>query len=122
MERAYLPEMPPREARMWAMWCHLSALSGFILPVPLAHIFVPLIIWLMKRDDDPFIDQQGREALNFQISLLIYGIVSALLILAVVGIVLLPIVVVFGIVCVVIAAIRANEGSGYRYPLTIRFL
>lgn len=122
MERTYVPELPPREARMWAMWCHLSALSGLVLQIPLANIIVPLIIWSMKKSEDPFIDEQGRESLNFQITLFIYTVISVILILVIVGIFLLIAVYLFGIVCVIIAAIRANEGREFRYPLTIRLL
>jgi hypothetical protein len=122
MESGYVPDLPPREARMWAMWCHLAALSGLVIPIPFANIIVPFIIWTMKKDQDPFIDEQGRESLNFQISLLIYGIISGILILVVVGIILLPVVYIFGLICVIIAAIRANDGADYRYPLTIRLI
>jgi len=115
-------EPPDRDARMWAMWCHLSALSGLILQIPFANLLVPFIIWRLKREDHPFIDQQGREALNFQISIFIYTVISVILILALVGILLLIAVYLFGIVCVIIAAIRANDGEHFRYPLTIRFL
>jgi uncharacterized Tic20 family protein len=122
MEREYVPELPSRDARMWAMWCHLSALSGLVLQIPLANVIVPLVIWSMKKNEDPFIDEQGRESINFQISLLIYGIVSAVLILVVIGIFMLIALYLFGIICVIIASIRANSGEPYRYPLTIRLL
>ncbi len=122
MEREYIPELPSKDARMWAMWCHLSSLSGLVLQIPLANIIVPLIIWSMKKGDDPFIDEQGRESINFQITLLIYGIISAVLILVLIGIVMLIVVYLFGIICVIIASIRANSGEPYRYPLTIRLL
>jgi uncharacterized Tic20 family protein len=113
--------MPSREARTWAMWCHLGSLAGYFL-LPLGSIIVPVIIWMLKRDQDPFIDEQGRESINFQISLLIYGIISAILILVVVGFVLLGILYFAGIILVIIASIRANDGQSYRYPLTIRLL
>lgn len=113
---------PSKDARMWAMWCHLAALSGLVIPIPFANLVVPIIIWMMKRDQDPFVDEQGREAINFQITLLIYGIIAGILILVVIGIVLLPIVYIFGLVFVIIAAIRANEGTRFRYPLTIRLV
>lgn len=122
MDESYGSGMPSRDARMWAMWCHLAALSGLVLPIPLAGILVTVIIWSMKKADDPFIDDQGRESLNFQISLLIYCIIAGILILVVVGIVLLPLVIIAGIVMVIIAAIKANDGQNYRYPLTIRLL
>ena len=122
MDREYVLEPPPREARMWAMWCHLSALSGFVIPIPFAHIVVPLIIWNLKKGDDPFIDEQGRESLNFQISLLIYGVICGILMLVAIGFLLIFVVVGWGIVNVIIASIKANDGVRYRYPLTIRLL
>lgn len=109
-----------RQARMWAMLCHLSAFSGWI--IPFGHILGPLIIWLIKRDDHPFINEQGKESLNFQISLSIYLIVSAILVLALIGFVLFFVVGIVGFIFVIVAAVKANEGVSYRYPLTIRFL
>lgn len=109
-----------RQARMWAMLCHLSAFSFWI--IPFGHILGPLIIWLIKRDDHPFINEQGKESLNFQISLSIYLIVSAILVLALIGFVLFFIVGIVGFIFVIVAAVKANEGVSYRYPLTIRFL
>lgn len=109
-----------RQARMWAMLCHLSAFSGWF--IPFGHILGPLIIWLIKRDDHPFINEQGKESLNFQISLSIYLIVSAILVLALIGFVLFFIVGIVGFIFVIVAAVKANEGVSYRYPLTIRFL
>ena len=105
---------------MWAMFCHLSALAGFV--IPLGNIFGPLVIWLMKKDEYPLVDDQGKEALNFQISMTIYYIGAAVLILILIGIILLPALVIFSLVMTVIAMIKANEGVAYRYPVTIRFL
>ncbi len=116
----YIGGMPSKDARFWAMLCHLSALSGFIIPIPFANIIVPAAIWFAKKDKDSFIDEQGRESLNFQVSVTIYAVISGLLILVVIGFVLLPIVYIFGLICVIIAAIKANDGQNYRYPLTIR--
>lgn len=112
-------EIPPREARMWAMWCHLGALSGF-LGIPFGSILVPAVIWLTKRDSHPFIDENGRESLNFQVSLLLYFVVAAILCLVLVGFLFLPVLYIGGLVLSIVAAIRANDGVPYRYPLTIR--
>ena len=112
-----------RDARMWAMWCHLSGLAGFLPIVPgIGCVIAPLIVWQMKKEESPFIDENGKEALNFQISMLIYGVVAGLLILACVGMVLLPAVVVVDVVFLIIAALKANKGEHYRYPLTIRLI
>ena len=108
---------------MWAMFCHLGGLAALlpILPV-VGGIIAPLIIWQIKKDEHPFVDDQGREAVNFQISILIYEIVAGLLIFACVGAFLLPAVMIFDIVFLVIAAIKANDGFKYRYPLCISFI
>ena len=116
------PVGPSRTERQWAMGCHLIALCGIVVPVPAANLLGPLILWLVKREDGAFIDDQGKEALNFQISLFIYAL--ACLVLAVIGIgifLLLPLAL-FGLVCVIIAAIKASEGVAFRYPACIRFI
>jgi uncharacterized Tic20 family protein len=99
---------------------HLSALSGFI--IPFGHLIGPLVVWLVKKDESEFIDDQGKEALNFQITVSIAYIVSAILILVVVGIVLLPVVAVGSLVLTIIAAVKANDGEAYRYPFTLRMI
>lgn len=110
------------DARMWAMLCHLAGLA-FLLPIVPAFgsILGPLVVWLIKKDQYPFVNEQGREALNFQITMFIYGVVAGLLILACVGIVLLPVVAVVDIVFLIIAAIKANNGEHYRYPFPLIF-
>ena len=110
-----------KQARLWGMLCHLTALAGFI-GVPFGNIIGPLIVWLVKRQEIPFADEQGKESLNFQISLTLYSIVAALLIMVVVGIFLLIGLMIFGLVMVIIASVKSNNGESYRYPLTIRFI
>ncbi len=102
------------------MLCHLSAFAGLF--IPLCNILGPLIVWLIKRTEMPDVDAHGKESLNFQISMTIYGIVCAFLILILVGIPLLIIGAIFWFVVVIIASVRANAGELYRYPLTIRFI
>ncbi len=115
------PKDPEKDPRMWGMFCHLAALSGF-LGIPLGWILGPLVVWLIKKEDYPFVDQQGKESINFQISMTIYMFASAVLIFVLVGFLLLPALVIFDIVMVILATIKANEGKSFRYPLTIRFL
>ena len=117
----YGNDLPDKEARMWAMWCHLAAFSGY-LGIPFGNIIGPLIIWLMKREMDPFVDAQGKEALNFQISLTIYLLVSLVLCLILIGFILLPVVYVGGLILTIVAAVKANDGEDYRYPFTIRLI
>jgi hypothetical protein len=112
-----------KDARMWAMFCHLAGLAGFVIPVIISGIIAPLIVWQIKKDEHPFIDENGKEALNFQISVGIYALVSTLLILAFcIGAILLVAVAIFDLVFLLIAAVKANNGYHYRYPLTIRFI
>jgi len=112
-----------RDARMWAMICHLAGLAAFVLPAFGAAIG-PLIVWLLKKEQYPFVDEQGKEALNFQITMLIYGLVAGLLMLLCIGIVLVFAVGIVDIVFLIIATIKANDGYHYRYPwpLIIRFI
>ena len=120
-------EQPGSDARTWAMFCHLSGLAGFVIPVVLSGIIAPLIVWQVKKDEDPFIDEQGKEALNFQISIALYATLGvAACFITCVGVVLVPfllgIVYLVNLVLLIIAAIKANNGEHYRYPLSIRFI
>ena len=109
-----------RDERMWAMFCHLSGLAGFVFPF--GNIIAPLVIWMIKKEEYPLVNDQGKEAINFQISMTIYIIASIILIFLVIGIPLLIILGLFSLIVVIIASIKANEGEKYRYPFTIRFL
>ena len=104
-----------------AMLTHLLALCGFV-GIPLGNIIGPLVLWLIKKDTMPFVDDQGKEALNFQISLTIYAFIAGLTVFILIGFVLLPIVLIGGLVLIIMAAIAANEGKTYRYPFTIRLI
>jgi hypothetical protein len=108
------------DERMWGMLCHLSTFAGYL--VPFGNILGPLIVWLVKKDEYAFVDDQGKEALNFQISITIYSLISGVLILALIGIPLLIAVIIFSVVMTVIAAFKDNGGEYYRYPLTIRLV
>ncbi len=111
----------PEQARTWAMACHLMALSGVIVQ-GIGFVLGPLITWLIKKDDHPFIDEQGKEAVNFQITMLMALIVSAFLCFIFIGFVLLPVIAIGDIVFTVIAALKAKEGEHYRYPFAFRFI
>lgn len=105
--------------RNWGMVAHLSAFLVFVVPIP---VLGPLLVWLLKREDHPFIEAHAKEAVNFNLSMLIYGIIATLLILVAIGVLLLPIVAIAWIVLVVIAGVKAANGEDYRYPFTIRFV
>lgn len=111
--------MPSKDARTWAMICHLAALSGFV--IPFGSLVGPIVVWAIKKDEDPFINDQGKEAINFQLTLLIGFVVSIILMFVFIGFLFIAILVVYCIIMVIIAAMKANEGEQYRYPYTIRF-
>jgi uncharacterized Tic20 family protein len=115
-----------QDSRNWAVIAHLSAIAAMF--VALAFLG-PLVVYLVKKDTDPFVRDQAAEALNFQLSWLLWGfiggIVLVLLIILVVGIVLIPVAIAAGVawfVLIIVAALRASKGERYRYPLTIRFI
>jgi len=119
---------PGSEERQWAMFAHLSSLLGALLTGGVGVFIGPLVIWLIKKETMPFVDDQGKEALNFNITIAIVGV--ALIGLSVItfgiGLILaLPVglaVSVAWLVFTVIAAIKSSEGVSYRYPLTLRLI
>ncbi len=108
------------EENTMAMLCHLSALAGFILPF--GSILGPLVVWLVKKDEMSIVDRHGRDSINFQLTMLIAYIVSFILIFAVIGIILLPVVALFSFIMVIVASIKAYEGKEFTYPLSFKFL
>jgi len=111
--------VPDAEQRKWAMIAHLSALLGFV--IPFGHLIGPLVVWQLKKEM-PFVADQGKEALNFQITVSIAVLVCIVLFLVLIGMVLLPLVVLGALILTVVAAIKANEGVAYRYPFTLRLI
>ncbi|HSX63196.1 MAG TPA: DUF4870 domain-containing protein [Pseudoxanthomonas sp.] len=119
---------PTAEEKQWAMFAHLSALTA-LFTGGLGGVVGPLIIWLIKKDTLPFVNDQGKEALNFNITVLI-----AIVILSIVGTILLVVLIGFlffllaGVVAVawlvltIIGTIKASNGEAYRYPLTLRLI
>src|SRR6478752_75121 len=108
-------------ARTWCVLCHASALLGLFFHF-LGHIFGPLIVWLLKRGDASEIDAHGKESLNFQISMLIYDAIAAILCIFLIGIPILIALWVANTVLVIIASVKASEGKFYQYPFTIRLI
>lgn len=106
---------------MWGMICHLAALAGFV-GIPLGNVLGPLIVWLIKREEFPLVADQGKESLNFQISMTIYGVICIPLMFVVIGFLLGLALLIADVVFIIIAAMKANEGALYRYPLTIRLI
>jgi uncharacterized Tic20 family protein len=103
-----------KDAKTMALLCHLLAIfTGFL---------GPLILWLLKKEDDPFIDEHGKEALNFQITMLIAGFAGGLLMCVGIGIIVLIAVPIINLIFCIIATIKANSGELYRYPIAIRLV
>ncbi len=113
--------VPASNVRTWCVLCHASALLGLFFHF-LGHVFGPLIVWLIKRGDGAEIDAHGKESLNFQISMLIYDAIAAILCLILIGFPILILLWVLNTVLVIVASIKASEGEFYRYPFTIRLI
>ena len=111
----------PREARKWAMICHISALAGLV-GSGIGFVVAPLLVWLIKKEDHVFIDQQGKEAVNFQITMILALFVAAILCFVLIGFFILIAVALVMVILPIIAAVRTNEGEEYRYPFSIRFI
>ncbi|SDV09427.1 DUF4870 domain-containing protein [Pseudomonas mucidolens] len=112
--------VPDKEVRQWAMLCHFAAFFGLVFPF--GSLLGPLILWQVKKDMDPLIDDQGKEALNFQITVAIAWVVCIVLGFVVIGFLLMAVVVIAALVLTIIAGIKANKGVAYRYPLTWRLI
>lgn len=113
-------EMNP-DARTMGMACHLAAFAGIVMPC-FGDIIGPLIIWQMKKDEHRFVDDQGKESLNFQLSCWIYLFFAIISAFFVIGFFLIPAIGMAKMVFQIIANVKARDGVAYRYPLTIRFL
>lgn len=121
------PSAPPPQAgggltvRNWTVIAHLSPLAGVIVPVA-GCVVGPLLVWLLKGKEDPQIEAHAKAALNFQISMLIYGVVAFALVFIIIGMFLMPVVGIFDLVCVILAAIKASNGELFKYPLSLKLI
>ena len=117
------PSIPPTPAaspissddKLWSIFCHLSLLFG-------VGFILPLIVYLIKKQDSPVTAANAKEALNFHISVYIYLFVSFLLCFVLIGFVLIPVVGVAALVLAIVACLKVSEGVSYRYPFTIRLV
>ena len=102
------------EEKTFGMLAHLLGIfTGFV---------GALVIWLIKKEESPWVDKQAKEALNFQISIAIYFFVAFLTTFILIGAILMPLVYIFNLVFCIIATIKANNGEEYSYPLCIRLI
>lgn len=105
---------PTSDEKTWGMLAHfLGIVTGFI---------GALVIWLMKKDEMPYIEEQGKEALNFQITVLIGYVVCMVLTIVLIGAFLMPILWIFNLVMCLMAGIKVQKGEHYRYPITLRLI
>lgn len=110
-----------KEEQNWAMYCHLAGLFGFIFP--LGNVLGPLVVWLVKKDTMPQVDIHGKEALNFQITVVLAVIACLVLSVVFIGLLLLPVVGLGALVLTIMAAVKVSNGElGYRYPVALRLI
>ena len=108
------------DAKQWAMLLHFSLLAGFV--VPFAGLIAPIIIWQLKKNELPEIDDHGKVVVNWMISGIIYGAVCFLLTFILIGIPLLIVLGALAVIFPIIGGIKANNGELWKYPLSIPFL
>ena len=108
--------VPTQDERTWGLIAHLSWLGGSLVGLPFLG---PLVVWLVKKEQSPFVEDQAKEALNFQIAVLIAIAICGI---TCIGIVLIPVVGIAALIYSILAAIEANKGVYYRYPYTIRLI
>lgn len=100
--------------RTLALLAHmLSIVGGFI---------APLVIWLVKKDESGYVAYHAKESLNFQLTMMIYWLVTFLLMILLIGFLIFPFLLILGFVMPIVAGLAANRGEPYRYPMTIRFV
>jgi uncharacterized Tic20 family protein len=103
------------DSKTWAILAHVIPLVGL-------SFIAPLVVYLIKKDEDPYVAHHAKEALNFQITIIIAAIISLILIIVLIGILLLIAVAIGSLVYAIIAAVAASNGQMYRYPVNIRLV
>ncbi|SDD12170.1 DUF4870 domain-containing protein [Aquimonas voraii] len=117
---------PDNSEKQFALFVHLSALIGFF--IPLGNIIAPLVMWQIKKNESAFIDDQGKEAVNFNLTLLLVGLALIVLTLITFGLAIFLTAPLGLVLCVawlifaILAGIKANEGVAYRYPFILRLI
>lgn len=115
------PAPGSKEDNTLGVVCHLLGFAGLIVPFG-GNIIGPLVLWLVKRAGNPYLDATGKEVVNFNISFTIYAAIAFLTIFVFIGFLILPVIGIAWLVLTIIGAIKASEGRLYRYPLTIRLI
>jgi hypothetical protein len=102
------------------MLCHLSSFAGFFFPF--GGIIGPLICWLSRRDESSWVNENGRNSLNFQLSMLLYMVLTIPLFFIIIGFPIIFMLITLKVICVIIASVKAAKGERFRYPLVIPFI
>ncbi|MFH1691735.1 MAG: DUF4870 domain-containing protein [Candidatus Omnitrophota bacterium] len=123
-----MDKIQENETRVWAMFCHLSALA-MLIGIPFGNVLGPLIVWLCKKNEIPAVEQEGKKALNFQISMTVYifvlGVSAFLLIFIFIGYFLIPVLflaLIADFILTIIAAVKISNGESFEYPMVIKFI
>ena len=116
------PATTAHVSHMWEVLCHAISFVGLGGIIMFGNVLGPLIVWLMKKSENPAVDAHGKESLNFQISMSIWGLACIPLCFLLIGIPLVTAVLIANVVLTIIASVKASNGEFYRYPLTIRFI
>lgn len=119
-EKIQEKEILPESERNWAMLCHLSAFAGFFFPF--GGIIGPLICWLSRKDESAWVDENGKASMNFQLSILLYVVLTIPLLFILIGIPIMMFLGALKIVCIIIASVKSAKGEKFKYPLSIPFV
>ena len=109
------------DEKNWGVYCHLAPFLGILLPV-IGNFIGPALIWLMKKDEIPFVADQGSEVLNFQITLLLISVAAGFLAAILIGVLILWVLPFYWFIFAIVGAVKASKGEAYRYPLTLRLI
>jgi len=115
------PSPANSDERNWAVLTHLASLA-FLIGIPFGNIVGPLVVWLIKKDQFPMVNDGGKDALNFQITMAICAMACIPLMFIIIGFFLIFAVAVFDIIMVILAAVKASEGVRFKYPLTLQLI
>ena len=111
-----------QDEKSWGMYVHLAALAGLVIPG--GNLIGPLVVWMIKKDEMPFVDRHGKEEVNFQLNILILALLTLPIVIITFGIgIFLPVAVgIIGAVMPVVAGMKANNGEEYQYPYIVRMI
>ncbi len=105
------------QERIYATWIHLAGLF-----IPVGNFLIPMILWLLKRRESHYIDQQGREVMNFQLTIIFYAIFALILIATPVGWIFIPVILLLHLMGTLTGALKTWQGRIFRYPVTFRVI